>query len=183
VDDPAARPDRFPSVLAQRRERARLLDLMAALARTGARRDTVLLSAARAEIRQSCLRPLPPDTRDDEVIFREAQGFTELEAVGGDAAIETLFAERFEEYGRTGHWRGTLLELRACLWYYWLWEERMATSGPVGDREAARRLYRQVRQQWGELAEEVERALDPFRGPRVSAPGLRRSAGMAALDD
>lgn len=182
VDDPAAHPERFATVAAQRQERERLFSLMERLARPGARQDEALLGEARAEIRQACLRPTPPDTADVEVLFREAQQFHEQDDLGGETAIEALFAERRAEFTRAGRWRGTLLELRACFWYSWLWEERLSgsTSQSAAERAAILALYRQIRAQWDELSEEVERALEWFRPPRVST-GVRRSTVMTAV--
>jgi|GEM_PF-2151324 hypothetical protein len=176
VDDPAAHPDRFPTSAGQRHERERLFVLMERLARPGARLDEPLLSEARAEIRQACLRPVPPDTTDPERLFREAQGFREQAELGGEDAIEELFTERREEYERTGRWRGTLPELRACFWHWWLWEERVG-GALAADRTAVHALYRQVRAQWGELSEDVERALEWFRLPRGLLP---RPSGTVA---
>jgi hypothetical protein len=182
VDDPSAHPERFSTVAEQRRERERLFGLMERLARPAARLDDALLGEARAEIRQACLRPTPPDTTDVEELFHEAQRFQEQDDLGGEAAIEALFGERRSEFTRNGRWRGTLLELRACFWYSWLWEERLSgsTSESAAERSAILALYRQIRAQWDELSEEVERALEWFRPPRLST-GARRSTVMAAL--
>lgn len=182
VDDPSAHPERFSSVAEQRRERDRLFGLMERLARPAARLDETLLSEARAEIRQACLRPMPPDTTDVERLFHEAQRFQELDDLGGETAVEALFSERRSEFARTGRWRGTLLELRACFWYSWLWEERLggSTAASASEQAAILALYRQIRAQWDELSEEVERALEWFRLPRLSL-GARRSAIMAAI--
>ena len=181
VDDPSVHADRFGTTGAQQRERERLFDLMERLARPGARLDEALLRESRAEIRQACLRPVPPDTADAETLFREAQRFREQDELGGEVAIDALFTERRTEFERTGRWRGTLLELRACFWYWWLWEERLggAPSSSAADRAAVLALYRQVRAQWDELSEEVERALEWFRPPRLSG-GLRVSTAVAA---
>lgn len=179
VDDPSVHPDRFPTPAQQRQERERLFALMERLAGPGARLDEALLREARAEIRQACLRPAPPDTTDPERLFREAQGFREQAELGGEDAIDALFTERRQDYERTGRWRGTLPELRACFWYWWLWEERLV-GGPgalAADRAAVQALYRQVRAQWGELSEDVERALEWFRLPRGLMP---RPSGVVA---
>ncbi|MCU0622409.1 MAG: DUF1156 domain-containing protein [Gemmatimonadaceae bacterium] len=182
VDDPSVHPERFATPAHQQRERERLFGLMERLARPGARLDDALLREARAEIRQACLRPVPPDTADAETLFREAQGFREQDELGGEDAIDALFADRRAEYERTGRWRGTLLELRACFWYWWLWEERLG-GGPStapADRAAVLALYRQVRAQWDELSEEVERALEWFRAPRLSG-SVRLSTALPAM--
>jgi putative DNA methylase len=50
VDDPGARPDRFPTVAEQDAERDRLLDLVGRLAAWDAIGDPVLMAAARAEV-------------------------------------------------------------------------------------------------------------------------------------
>jgi putative DNA methylase len=50
VDDPAARPDRFPTVAQQDAERERLLDLVGRLAAWEATADPQLLAQARAEV-------------------------------------------------------------------------------------------------------------------------------------
>ncbi|MDX2182451.1 MAG: hypothetical protein SFW08_00560 [Gemmatimonadaceae bacterium] len=178
VDDPSAHTDRFGTVDAQRSERERLFGLMARLARPGARRDDALLREARAEIRQACLRPAPPETDDVEQLFHEAQRFQEQDDLGGEDAIDALFTQRRAEYERSGRWRGTLLELRACFWYFWLWEERLggATSNSDAERESMRALYRQIRAQWDELFEEVERSLEWFRPPRLSG-AVRAATG------
>ena len=53
VDDPASRPEEFPTVAAQDAERARLHDLMSRLVVWENSSDTALLEQARAEIRRS----------------------------------------------------------------------------------------------------------------------------------
>ncbi len=164
--------------------RARRFDLMRRLTAPSARRDDALLAEVRAEVRLVQLRPVPPDTADDDALYRQAQAFRAQEALGGDEAIEALFTERYDEFRTTGRWRGTLVELRACFWYYWLWAERhgAGSAGTAADHEALRALYRQVRMQWGELAEDVERALEPFRGVRASGGALRPSAAIRLMD-
>jgi hypothetical protein len=179
VDDPSSLPHRFPTHAEQDVERERLFELMARLTRPGARRDTALLDEVRAVIRTSCLRPTPPDVHDLEQLYAASQDFRGQEDLGDDTTIAALFAERREGYERAGVWRGTLLELRGCLWYFWLWAERMGggSAGTKADESAVRALYRQVRAQWGELAEDVERALEPYRAPRVTMAQAARIAG------
>jgi hypothetical protein len=171
VDDPLSHPDRFANVALQTQERGRLLSIVARLARAGARRDAELLAEARAEIRQAWTRPRPAESDDVSVLAQQAQHFAEQDALGGDDAIAALFDDRLTEYERTGRWRGTLLELRACFWYFWLWAERLGVgaAGRAEDQEAVRALHKQMRAQWDEYAEELERALEPFKAPRLSA--------------
>lgn len=53
VDDPASRPEEFPTVETQDAERTRLHDLMSRLVVWESSSDTALLEQARAEIRRS----------------------------------------------------------------------------------------------------------------------------------
>jgi len=53
VDDPAARPDRFPTPAAQDAERARLLDLVGRLSAWDATADPELLGEARREVERA----------------------------------------------------------------------------------------------------------------------------------
>lgn len=174
IDDPSAQPDRFPTAEAQRAERARLLAFVDRLSRPGARHDATLLQAVRTELRQSLLRPRPDDVTDADALFAVAQQFAEQDELGGEEAIEALYLERRREFDRTGRWRGTLLELRACFWFGWLWEERQRTPADAA-AAAALACFRQIRRQWDEHADDLERALELFRGPRASGP-VRMSA-------
>jgi len=54
VDDPAARPDLFPTAQEQDAERARLLDLVGRLSAWGATADRGLLAQARREVEKAC---------------------------------------------------------------------------------------------------------------------------------
>lgn len=54
VDDPSARPEKFPTPESQEAERKRLLDLVADLAKWKSATDADVLSRARAEILSSC---------------------------------------------------------------------------------------------------------------------------------
>lgn len=60
VDDPASRPEEFPTVETQDAERTRLHDLMSRLVVWESSSDTALLEQARAEIRRSNGGTMPP---------------------------------------------------------------------------------------------------------------------------
>jgi putative DNA methylase len=60
IDDPSARPDLYPTQIDQDRERERLFELVARLAKWDALHDRNLLADAEEEVRRSTNGPIPP---------------------------------------------------------------------------------------------------------------------------
>jgi putative DNA methylase len=147
-------------------ERDRLFGILEELVKWENSNDDRVLERARAEIRRSCKPPVPPDTRDIDVIFEEAFNATggNFSAFGSFNEVADLANARLDEYRRTGRWRGTLRELRACLYFE---QRRWRHKGhdPEGeDLEAIRALYDTIRGRWDEVEPKLPPVLDPFCG-------------------
>jgi putative DNA methylase len=161
VDDPSSHPEQFPTEEAQELERLRLFRIIEDLVKWENSNNELVLEQAWAEIRKACKPPVPPNTNDIGVIFEEAlkfNGYEEFKDVGA------LANKRLEDYRETGIWRGTLRELRGCLFFE---QRRWRHFGetPTGqDHEVIRMLYHTIRSRWDEVEPKLPPVLDPFCG-------------------
>ena len=166
VDDPSSLPDEFPTEEAQETERQRLFRIIERLVKWENSNNPDVLAEAHAEIRKSCMPPMPPASDDFSVISEEGHKFNGYKEFGELEGLQPLALSMSEHHEQSGRWNGTLRELRGCL-FFLLRQQRHWGYGPEGDRqreEMFRSLYQTIRDRWSEVEPDIPPVLDPFCG-------------------